>query len=262
MVDAFGGSGTVCLNVPFENKIYNELEPNTFAYMKTLLAQDAKSTHAKVQAIIREFDLSRRNEEGYQKLKDLANKTKDPFLFYVLHRHSFSNLSRFNDKGEFTVQFGNRSCGSSRKEFRELNTFWLRMKNTKLTNMHYAELLGKLKKVGKLDSKTFIYFDPPYLASGKQSSYAEWSHDEDIKLRHNMNKLTKMGVKWMMSNVFAHKTYENPELREWAKKYEVIDMKAVYRFSRQTEKPPEEVLIINYPTSKRKTKGLHHVGSR
>lgn len=246
MVDAFGGSGVVALNVPMRSKWYNELNPNTYSYVEALLEHEPKKTHARIQKVIRHFGLSRTNKEGYLQLRTFANKRRDPLLFYVLSRYAFSNLSRFNADGEFTVAFGARSTGPADREYMELSVFYERFSRAKLTNSHYAEVLRLLRDRELLNGKTFIYFDPPYLASGKQTSYAEWSYEEDVRLRRNLDHLTKLGVRWMMSNVFAHKTYKNTELRRWARRYRVIPLKAVYRFSRKTERPPEEVLILNY----------------
>lgn len=248
VIDAFGGSGVVSLNMPMRSKLYNELSPHTFGYVDALLNAEPSVTLARISKVIQKFELSKTNKAGYDRLRAFANKKKDPLLFYILSRYSFSNLSRFNVNGEFTVSFGaGRGYITMERETPEIETFWNRLNRARRTNWHYADVLKRAKQLDLLDRKTFIYFDPPYLASAKITSYAEWSHAEDARLRRNLDKLTDLGVRWMMSNVFSHKTYENPELRKWAKRYTVIPVKASYRFSRvKDQRPPEEILIINY----------------
>ena len=70
------------------------------------------------------------------------------------------------------------------------------------------------------------------------------------KISTILDKATKQGLKWALSNVISHKGQENVTLIEWAEQYNVYDIysdysKAVYN-KKKTDEPTIEVLITNY----------------
>ena len=64
-----------------------------------------------------------------------------------------------------------------------------------------------------------------------------------------LDKLNTLGVHWLLSNVFENKGIENKRLKEWAQKYNVIEVPNInYTNAHYQAKPSKavEVLIRNY----------------
>jgi len=248
MIDAFGGSGTVCANMPHRYRLYNELDKNVFDIVFALATISSKQVMTKMLIWLKRFKLSSTNQLGYYAFREYANKKDSSLAFLLLHYYSFSNMLRFNAKNKFNAPLGKGRYGEiiHRKQeiYQELAAFKKSMK-VQFTNLHYADLLNKLSH--NLD-RTFIYFDPPYLASGARSYTSKWSADDEKKLLGNLDKLDKRGVKWMLSNVLTHKGLENKLLIEWSKKYRVIPINKKYVLGARYKntKPTQEVLIMNY----------------
>ena len=74
-----------------------------------------------------------------------------------------------------------------------------------------------------------------------------WTEDEEIRLLKLIDKLSKKGIRFALSNVLSHKGNNNQILIEWSKKYKVYDIKANYiSYHDNTIKHSKEVLIVNY----------------
>ena len=124
--DLFGGSGTVSLNVPYKNVVYNELNENMVNLLKMIKDTDPQEIIDHINKRIKEFGLNeegtdiRQNVEGIEELRNYySNKyfefrkfynesEKDIKDLYALSFYSFCNLMRFNSKNEFNMPFGNR----------------------------------------------------------------------------------------------------------------------------------------------------------
>lgn len=245
MIDAFGGSATVCLNMEHRHRLYNESNYHVFKMVEMLAQTHPKNLLRRIKAVVKRFALTSLSENQYYDFREYANRRYDPVLFYILHRHAHSNLIRFNGNAGFNAPFGKRGLiGKFDQLEQELTDFHERMHQVKLVNMRYADLLNCIK--GQLD-KTFIYLDPPYLASGA-NVYDSWSEELDIKLMNNLDHLDSMNVSWMMSNVLTHRHFENKRLGKWAKKYRLIDVDKTYSLAnaQQDSHSTREVIIVNY----------------
>ncbi|WOL24606.1 DNA methyltransferase [Yersinia phage fHe-Yen9-02] len=245
MIDAFGGSATVVLNMDTKHRLYNESNFHVFKIIELFARTDPKKTLSKIRRVIKRFDLTTDNDEQYYEFRSYANRRYDPLLFYILSRHAHSNMIRFNGNDGFNAPFGKRSLiGKMDVLEREVVEFYDRMHNVQLSNSRYAELLNRISH--QLDS-TFIYLDPPYLASGA-NIYDSWSEELDIKMMANLDALDAKNVKWMMSNVLTHRHFENKRLARWAKNYRLIDVDKTYSLAnaQQDSHSTREVIIVNY----------------
>lgn len=247
-VDAFGGSAVVVLNLPMRYRLYNELSLNIFNYVDALSSLPPKEVLKRIQVLMKKYKLSGSNAEGFLALRNKANETRDPIMFYTLSRYAFSSMSRFGKDGTFNNAFARGRTSLNLHDLRaELDVFYRGMSGVRKTNFSYTELLGKLRDRSLLNSKTFIYFDPPYLATGRMQFYGDcWSPEADLRLMRNLDHLTKLKVPWMMSNALSLKGIDNKPLRSWASKYRVVRLRANYILSRGKPKVSEEVLILNY----------------
>ncbi len=217
MIDAFGGSGTVVSNMPHLYRVYNELNPQVFEIVKLLATQEPKKTLSQIKRVVNKWCLTNSSAEQYDAFRDYVQKKKTPLLHYIAHRHGHSNLLRFNKSGEYNVPFGNRGLIGRFDELeQELTSFYWRMQKVHLTNWTYNELLHRVFK--QLGSKTFVYFDPPYLASGAMQYGSKWSEADERILLNALEKLTELGSPWMLSNVLQHRHFKNEMLERWLKK--------------------------------------------
>ena len=93
-----------------------------------------------------------------------------------------------------------------------------------------------------------FYFDPPYFITsaayndGKRGLKG-WNADSEIELLSILTKIDKLGLKFILSNVIAHKGKTNHILNEWIDEhnYKVVPIgKSGWRYSKN------EVLIKNF----------------
>lgn len=248
MIDAFGGSATVVCNMNQPHRIYCESHQHVYNIIKVLCDAEPSQTVARIRRIVRQWCLTNSNPDQYFAFRAHANQRRDPLMYYILHRHAHSNLIRFNQSGEFNTPFGNRGLIGRWEELeREIYQFYYAMQGVRLVNMRYGDLLNKVKS--SLNENTFIYFDPPYLASGA-NAYDGWSVELELKLLRNLEHLTRMGVRWMLSNVVRHRHFENKLLEQWLRKNKirVVYPQKSYAFAnaQQDSHSTVEIIAMNY----------------
>ena len=151
VVDVFGGSGKVLLNVPEEwrkMKIYNDLNEDLYKTFRVL--QDPK----------KRFRLSRKLRTAFQhydvftEFKHSAFESDVDTAFKVIYLQTYSFM------GDGTT-FGRYFKGYKRKRFR-LDDF-VYVRDWIVENKDFRELMDKYSK-----PRVFFYLDPPYLSSGKK----------------------------------------------------------------------------------------------
>lgn len=216
MIDAFGGSATVTINMPQQFRIYNELSRPVCEIVRLLAEQDPKKTLSQIKRVVKTWNLTNSSEANYNDFRHYVQKKRSPLLHYIAHRHAHSNLLRFNQQGVYNVPFGDRGLLGKFDELEvELTEFYWRMQGVHITNLRYNQLLAKVQK--QLNSNTFVYFDPPYLASGAMQ-YGKWTEHNERNLLTTLEYLNRQGCPWMLSNVLQHKQHTNEILRKWLKK--------------------------------------------
>ncbi len=139
------------------------------------------------------------NKETYLEIRELFNKSSDPFnqavYFTYLNRNCFNAVYRTNLKGEFNVPMGSRTGRlPSLEVFLEASK---KLENVDLLCSDFSEAL-KSPKEGD-----FYYLDPPYSTRGKKSigEYGPGSFcDSDIgRVIQSLDDIDKSGAKFVMS---------------------------------------------------------------
>lgn len=237
--DLFCGSCSVAINVRAKNIIVNDQNSRLVEILN--LIKNEENLLNKLLNFLDYFPM-KENEENYNKLKDYYNKSviKSPFVLFLLQNHSFSNLLRFNSKGEFNVVYGHRYFNENKqiifKEFSEI------IKDFKITNQDYSNF-QEFKK------DDFVYLDPPYLNTDTTYN-TKWKEEDDQKLFEYLDNLNEKGIRFAMSNIISHNGIENKKLIEWSKKYNVEYIKFNYSNAsynkKDRSKESVEVLIYNY----------------
>ena len=245
-VDLFGGGFNVGINVEAENIIYNDILSPVTNLLSYIYKTDTKNLLKEIDKYIKEYELTKENQEGYLRLREHYNSSinKSPMELYTLICYSFNNQIRFNSKGEYNMPFGkNRSSFNPtlRARFgefaREMHT-----KKIAFISKNFTEI-----KIEKLHANSFVYVDPPYL--GSVASYNEqggWSEQEEKELLELLNNLTEQGVAWALSNNLK---YDNPLLEDFVKKYRVHYLGSQHSncsYQKKDKSEDIEILVTNY----------------
>ena len=167
----------------------------------------------KVWRIYKNFPNTKR---AYYKIRNENPKGKE--LEYraarvlYLNRTCFKGMWRHNSNGEFNVGYG----GQDRR--------WAIDETNVLEVSHHLKK-ASLKRwdferaINICNNDDFIFFDPPYRPGHRELIHAHYTHGkfdyaEQKRLANALNKSTKKGIKWAMTNsshkyilsLFKHKT--------------------------------------------------------
>lgn len=251
--DVFGGSGTVAMNIGSKIVHYNELDKMVYGIIKHLKhAPDHKKIISLLDKTIAKHRLSATNVKAYEDFVRFYNKNPSMFLLWVLSKHGFSSLIRFNNSGQFNLPFGKRSPQKSGSRNQWIQDFWERLQKIRLHNKTYLQYVKDALPVA--NDKHVFYFDPPYLATGANVYKGKWTQVDDDKLMSLCDFLNSRGLKFVLSNVFQHRGHKNEKLIRWSKQYTVHFPKfkttgEAYSLNRAYDTKPNEtieVLIKNF----------------
>lgn len=234
-VDCFCGGLSVSLNAP-KRVLSNDYDSTLIRMYREL---ERLSDLSSVQELIKEHGLTREDNQAYLKFRDLYNKSKDPIWLYVLILHSFSNVNRTNDDGDFNAPFGSRTLNSS-----TLKRF-----------AHFKDNVGKITFTTgsfldlSINNDDFVYCDPPYLIT--DAVYNKfWNDGLENRLYAWLDDLDSHGIKFGLSNVTHHAGKENKILIEWMQKYQVHNLNKKYVLGQHVEgfekNKTQEVYVCNY----------------
>lgn len=251
-VDVFAGGFNVGINVGAERIICNDQITYLIGLFEMLRSADTAEILERIRALIRKYELTQQNKEGYYALRSHYNKTKDLTELFVLTCYAFNHQIRFNNSHEFNSPFGrNRSSFNSSIE-KNLTGFCqaLHEKNIEFSNLDFTEL--DLTGLGPDD---LVYCDPPYLIStgnynDGNRGFKDWKEREERALLDLLDRLDEQGTRFALSNVLYHKGLSNDLLIEWSKRYRIhyIDKtysNCNYQF-KERDAVTVEVLITNF----------------
>ena len=249
-VDLFCGGFNVGINVEAKNIVANDICLPVIEVYKGIQKEGMPNALNKVKNTIKEFGLSKTNEEGFKAIRDFYNKgNKEWYIFYSMLIHAFNYQIRFNKNGEYNMPFGkNRSSFNPNleKNFIEFSNA-ISNKNITFCNSDFKKL-----KLDCLTNKDFIYLDPPYLLGC--ASYNEsdgWNVTQERELLNLCDMADKNNIKFGISNVLIHKGKNNDILIEWSKKFNIHYLDKDYNncnyqdIARRNNKTVE-VFICNY----------------
>lgn len=249
-VDLFSGGFNVGINVKSNKTICNDINDFIIGLYKELYNSSVESVLERINTNIVNYGLSKENENAYKEFRIHYNATKDPIDLYTLTCYSFNYQFRFNNNREYNNPFGR-----NRSQFSENMKNNLILFSDKLKNMNIDFWSKEFDKIpiDNLGNEDFIYCDPPYLiTTGSYNDgnrgFKDWKEEEEIKLHNYLDKANEKNIKFALSNVIEHKGKENILLKEWSKKYKVINLDNDYSNSSYNTKKgkSKEVLIINY----------------
>lgn len=255
-VDLFAGGCNVGINVR-ANKIYcNDNLTYLIQMYNAFLAHEVDATIEHIEGRVKQFDLSRTNEDGYKKMRTLYNEEKNPLDLFVLIAYSFNHQIRFNNNHQFNNPFGKNRSSFNQTMKLNLKQFLNKLKDSEFV---FSDFCFESFDYSFLSSDDFVYCDPPYLITtgsyndGKRG-FKGWTDKEEITLLDTLDRLHKQGVKFALSNVLDHKGKSNDLLKDWlgrnpkyiAKNIDFNYSNSNYHTIIRDKNASTEVLIINY----------------
>lgn len=268
LVEPFCGGGSVFLNTPAGTYLANDNNKWMIKLHEFLVKQagDRERFFKKIFRMIKEYGFSasylgifapkelkkkyvktyyaKYNKEAYSKLKaDFNNDKSDLFRLYLLLIYGFNHMLRFNSTGDFNLPVGNVDFNNN--VFKSLNAYFdfVAANSIEFKCLDFRKFL----KLETLNSNDFVYLDPPYLISSSEYN-KNWTKNEERDLLSLIDELNAKGIKFALSNVFAHKGLRNEILIEWARNYKVYTVSSNYisYYDNSIKKDTIEVLITNY----------------
>ena len=170
VVDVFGGSGKVLLNIPDEwkkVKVYNDINKDLYVTFKVL--QDSRKRMLLEKKLRNAFP----HEVIFQELKlsDPRNDVDIAFKTIYLHTFSFSGAGK-----AFKRYYKKANLPPLRTEDFLLVKKWI------VENMDFRSLIKRYNRPDVL-----LYLDPPYLRGGDQYRY-KFKMEDFVDLKYLMDK--------------------------------------------------------------------------
>lgn len=253
-VDLFCGGCNVGINKKASEVIFNDNLTYLIDLYKTFDSNNFATIKEHIYNRIEQFNLSLTNVEGYNSLRSLYNKERNPLDLFVLVAFSFNHQIRFNNSHEFNNPFGRERSYYNKNIENNLFRFVERLKSIKHSFISKDFEDVDLSTLGAND---FVYCDPPYLITtgsyndGKRG-FTGWNENEEKRLLGMLNRLNAAKVRFALSNVTEHKGKSNELLIRWAadNNYTIHNLNKNYKNSNyhalHRELETREVLITNY----------------
>lgn len=229
-VDLFTGGLDVALNTDAQYRVCADLNAPMIAFYQTLQTKSLSEVLSHVKARVKHYGLSKTNEDGYLKLRDLYNKRENPLDLFVLIAYAFNHQARFNNSHKFNTPFG-----KDRSWFNPVMNSNLIAMIQHIQANEFEFICSDFRDVplGKMTQIDFLYADPPYLISSGtyndgNRGFGGWGPDEDAELMDLLDRLAARGIPWAMSNVTHHKGGKNKPLISWAGQYTIYVMTSSY----------------------------------
>lgn len=255
-IDLFGGSGCVSMNYKGTSKtIYNELNTNIVELIKMIVNNEPRELDEYWKTKIKEYGLRQKSDkvnkgnglQSYLQLRADYNKSKprDYRDLFLLSCYSINHLIRFNQNNEFNASNGNDSYND--KNYQQICDMHESFKNVEIVNGNAFDFNFSI-----LTENSFVYVDCPYsgteaIYNGKQA-FGGWTVESDYKLFSLLEKLSRGGIKWGLSNVFVNRGKTNQHLIDWCEKnnWNVYHLDRNYNPFSRGNSNNDEVYICNY----------------
>lgn len=253
LIDMFGGSGVVAVNMAYKFKkvIYNDImTPLVYMhrnmckdYLETIL-QKARELSSKIPEKYAELRGSYNHLQETMKQMSIADGWSElGYRFFGLMLSCTNNLVRFNRKGGF-----NQTCG--KRQLTDPKIVEITAWKAKLTDIpketHTSIMFNdcSYEAYGNMDAGTVVYADPPY--SNTEAGYnGGWSVEDDVKLARFI--MDHMRYKWIVSS--CAKDGNTTKLVEILRASGAFDERRIdytYKASKKTkESKTEEILLVS-----------------
>lgn len=271
--EPFLGGGSVLLgllNKIKENKIklkgniyvYDINEP--LIYMYKNIQNNYIEIYNILEILIKDYNIDIKNNIINRNPNNIDEAKQSQENYYYWIRNKYNNLNTDDKKsplGSAMFIFLNKTCfrGLFRMGPNGFNVPFGNYKNPEIINKIHLEKFNIMIKdvifecsdfeiiLTKLKEKDFVYLDPPYVPVNSKSfvSYTDkgFNNIKNMNLFKLCNDLTKMNIKFMMSNSDVKLVRDNFNKKEY--KIEDIICKRKIN-SKNPESKTKEIIIRNY----------------
>lgn len=254
--EPFLGGGAVFFSIQPQKAVVNDLNQDLMLVYETIrddvdaliLSLQTHENTADYYYMMRDMD---RDKKAYSALSRVEKASR---LLY-LNKTCFNGLFRVNSSGEFNTPFGHYKNPNIVNEpvLRAVSQYFSASSITFCSE----DFSQTLERVGK---GSFVYLDPPYDPLSGTANFTGYNQGgfgraEQIRLKEACDRLTKRGVKFMLSNSATD------FIRELYQAYDVTVVKAKRAINANARKrgAVEEVLIRNYSRNFRAFSGASAV---
>lgn len=261
-IDLFCGSGVVGINeLPnYKNIMLNDACWQMTETLKFFRDNSYEKVIGSIEKYIKKYKLAIDNKEGYLELREAYNADPylrlvfDPAMFYCLATHSFNYNIHINSSGKFSVPAGYMRCYFNKNLRAHLEAFqWEIHENKDRIAIKNEDFKSLVSKAEKIIHNSMFYADPPYFSS--DSSYeriyylGKWDEPKEKSLLKVLDYIHEKGGSFLLSNVLENNGEMNYILKDWCKKYNVIEVPSDYsncNYQRKNKGKTTEILVRNY----------------
>lgn len=271
MIDIFGGSGEVGLNLDFDNIFYSDKNTYIVDLIKAIKEMPLDYLLDNIIAIIDFWQLSKDDKKSFLKLRTNFNERVYKFLCHknkelrweanlyllVLCFYSFNHQIIFNKEGKFSVPAGTHRSSYNKSIEQKLISYKQRLDELgdkfEIVNFDFRLMYDLIcKKYNNNLENIFFFIDSPYLLS--DSTYdrtygMKWTTQDEVDLYNMCYDINNKGGKFMLTNLIKSKGITNEYLLNFSKVFKTINTGAEFsncNHQRKNKKSDTEVMIINY----------------
>lgn len=271
MVDIFGGSGEVGLNLDFDNIFYSDKNTYIVNLIRTIKEMPLDYLLDNIIHIIDFWQLSKDNKKSFINFRSNFNEEVYQFLFHedinlrwnanlcllVLCFYSFNHQIIFNKEGKFSVPAGTHRSSYNKSIEQKLISYKERLDELgdrfEIVNFDFRLMYDLIcEKYSNNLENIFFFIDSPYLLS--DSTYdrtygMKWTIQDEIDLYNMCYDINKKSGKFMLTNLIKSKGITNGCLLNFSKDFKTINTGAEFsncNHQRKNKKSDTEVMIINY----------------
>ena len=251
-VDIFSGGANVGINVSAKQHIFNDMNHRINEMFRYFQHQNPVNLVEKIENRIKEYNLSKTNEQAFLEFRKQYNTNPNPLDLYILSSYSYNYQFRFNNSMEFNNPFGRNRSHFSENMKNNLLNFIARIQQMNAT---FQDGFFTDYDISSLSDNDFVYLDPPYLITtgsyndGKRG-FSDWGEKQEQEMYDIMKTLNAKNIKFALSNVILHKGKHHKLLEEFVNQENLYMTKLNYHYKNSSyntkQEDSVEVLVTNY----------------
>lgn len=241
-IEPFFGTGGVLLGKPkSELEIINDFDPYVVNFYKYV--QRFPTT---MLAYLQKLMEKGASKELFLDWRSRLTETNSPYmkacLYYLVNKHCFNGIVRFNEKGECNSSWGKEKTGRGIITKDWMNLVSSRMSDVFLFCSDAMEFIENVVQESPGDD-LFMFVDPPYRNCQTVYRGKKFTDEDHIKLK---KMLEAAKFKWMLT------LNDDQFVRELYKDFNIFGHSIQYNCANTTKGrgPKPEVIITNYVTER------------
>lgn len=266
IIEPFGGTFEVSLNLSFNRRIYNDKNYYLYNLISMFKRLDNNFILETLDSVITEWNLSKTNKDEFYKFREHFNKYNYIDLYssdvkerdesfiklLALIYHSFNYFITINKDGQYINTSGYKKSWFNPCLRQKLVKYQDAIKQ-KVNEIYYMDFINFYKIITDNVNLENIFFfvDPPYIISDdiySRSYGLKWTQQDEINLYKMLDDINIRGGKFMLTNQLTKGNQTNNLLQEFSEKYKVIDTNVDFAGCsyQHSKKNTQEIIVKNY----------------